>query len=212
MIFFFKSRIYIYPRSVGEFIAIFHQPPVRCDIKTPYSKLLNLALLFAYNNSHLCLSHPDKLINKIILFFSRSHFLGIFYLFLFLLPILLDQFIHPYTSELVNAHKHRFTGFPSCGVVLDKILGDLTEPLFRRDDVIVSLEFFFKPLTYINIINLYLLQLLSNPFVDIFGGYTQGLAPAVIIERDRRFILYRPLKVISGNVISKNPGCDFLIL
>ncbi len=113
------------------------------DIQPPPLELLNLSLFFADDHRYLGIFHPGNLQSLKYLFLfigmgpqSSFEFGDTF------LPVLRDEVIHLDADELIDAHQHGLTGFPSSRIMGNEIPGNLIESFLRGNYVVISLESF----------------------------------------------------------------------
>ncbi len=93
----------------------------------------------------------------------------------------------------------------------DEVAGHLVESLLGGDDVVVTLEFPLKLLCHVDVGDLQVFDDVSDPLVQVAYGHAEFLAPGVVVERDRGFIVDRPLEVIRRDVVAKDPPRDLIV-
>ena len=136
------AKLRLVPQGLRKLDPFLDQAAVRCDVQLPLAELIHLPLLLANDDRHTSLFHPvdSTLVQNLLLIIGQAHQLFLQFDDL-LVPVLSDESVHPHAGHLVYAHEHRLAGLPGIGVMLDKVSGDLVEPLPGGDDVIGSLEF-----------------------------------------------------------------------
>ena len=139
-----------------------------------------------------------------------------------LLPVKIDQLVHPHTGDFIETNKHRLAGFPAIRVMLNEIFGNLAQTFPAGDNVIIPFQFAFKR---------WCTSMSSISSSSSFGGYLliqvfgsarvlialvilkhQRFAACIIIKRHGRLIFDRPLKIIGRNVITKHLAGDLVVL
>ena len=96
--------------------------------------------------------------------------------------------------------------------MFDEIPRHLVESLLCRDDVVVPLQLLFEPLLDVDIVGFQFLQLGRHPLVEFGRGHPEFFAASVVVERDRRLILDRPLEIVGGYIIAEDPPGDLVVL
>ena len=134
--------------------AILHPFAVRHDIQTPILEPLDLVLLVADHNSHLCLAHPGELLlahHKFLII--RGCFELSLQIFDFLGPRVLDVIVHPDGCNLVDGDKHRLAALPIGGKVPGEIFSHMPQTRFSGHHVVLALQVFRQLCGDISIIN-----------------------------------------------------------
>ena len=100
-----------------------------------------LALLLAHHDGGAGLAHPIDPPPQVdgFLFAGRLRMLRL-QLLGALVPVALDQRVHPHARQLVDADQHRLAGLPRRRVVAHEVAGHLVEPLLGGDDVVIALQ------------------------------------------------------------------------
>src|SRR4030042_4838424 len=122
------------------------------NVQSPLSRFIDFALFFAYHYCNTGFLHPVYLPSAEYFILLIGGFSQVSRKFIdTLLPVLLNEVIHLYTGKLIDAYKHRFTAFPGGGIVSYEIPGYLVKAFFSGDNMIITLEFLFQPLLYVDI-------------------------------------------------------------
>ena len=120
-----EGSFYVYPLSVGPFVATFEQGAVRLDIDSPAVEGGHLILFFRNYHCHARSLHPRQLalqLRQFLVIGAPPNFLA---QRLFPLgPVALRQFVHPYCRHLIEAHEHGLARLPRVTVMLHEIAGN----------------------------------------------------------------------------------------
>ena len=127
-----------------------------------------------------------------------------------LVPVTLDEHVHPHASDLVDADQHRLAGLPCRRVMAHEVAGHLVEPLAGGDDVVVALQLPLQALRDVDVVGLQLFQLLGDALVQVVDGHAQVVAAGVVVERHRGAVLHRALEVVGGDVVAEHLARDLV--
>ena len=117
--------------------------------------------------------------------------------------------VHLQRCGFVDANHHRFAGKSAIRKMPHDIFRHRLQPVITGEDVILLAQFLLKPLLLIRV-QLRFFDDLVNILVQI-GIHQVQFRRAVLVEkRHRRAVFHRLLKIVDGNVITKNLLCALL--
>ena len=186
---------------------------VRGDVQLPLAELLHLALLLAYHHRDAGLTHPvdlpfqvDRLLLVGRLLPLRRQLLNA------LVPVAIDQGVHPHACHLVDADQHCLAGLPGLRVVVHEVPCHLVEPTAGGDDVVLASEFLLQALRHVDVLHFDLLEFLGNSLVQVVDGDPQRVAAGVVVQRHGGAVFHRALEVVGRDVRAEDPPRDLVFL
>ena len=200
------------PFSVGGLEALLDALAVGRDVEAPLPEPVDFALVLAHHHGDLGLPHPGKLPLQSFGFSAGRAGALVLQRLDAVLPVRLDQAVHPHGGDLVDGDEHRLAALPLRRTVRDEVLGDGVEPVRRGDDVVVALELAFEALFDVDVVGLELVELLGDPLVEIVGGEVELLAAGVVVERHGGAVFHGALEPVPGHVVAEHLPRDLVVL
>ena len=195
----------------GQLHALLDEPAVGDDVEVPAAELLDLALLLAHDDGGASLAHPGDLpaqVDRLLLAGGlrvlRLQFPDA------LAPVALDQPVHPHAGDLVDTDQHRLAGLPRRRIMAHEVACHLVEPLVCGDNVVVAPQLPLETLRDVDVVDLQLVQLVGDAFVQVADGHAEPLAAGAVVEGHGGPVLHRALEVVGRDVFAEHLAGDLV--